>query len=338
LEGVGTLRPGITRNFWTDRHVLVTGATGMIGSWLCHRLLEAGSRVVALVRDADPQSELLRSGTIDCLNVIQGRLEHYADVERAICEAEVDTVFHLGAQTIVGTGLRSPLATLATNVMGTAHVLEASRVHSGFVERVVVASSDKAYGSQETLPYTEETALNGQFPYEVSKSAADLVTQAYHQTYNLPVTIARCGNVYGGGDLNWSRVVPGAIRALWRDEPFVIRSDGLFLRDYIFVDDVVDAYLLLGESVTTGRAAGQAFNFSCGAPMTVIEMYEAVVKAMGAEYREPVILNQAAAEIRDQYLDSSKAQTELGWKPRHDVVAGLERTASWYTSLFSGEG
>jgi CDP-glucose 4,6-dehydratase len=316
--------------------VLVTGATGMVGSWMCRRLVDTGARVVALVRDADPQSELLRSRTIERISVVNGCLERYGDVERAVNEGEVDTIFHFGAQTIVGTARRSPLPTLAANVMGTTHVLEAARVHPGLVERVVVASSDKAYGAQAVLPYTEETALTGRDPYEVSKSAGDLVAQAYHTTYGLPVGIARCGNIYGGGDLNWSRIVPGSIRALLSGERLVIRSDGRFLRDYIFVEDVVDAYLALGESITTRGTAGEAFNFSEGTPLSVLEMYRAVAEALGVEAVEPVILNQADGEIRDQYLDSGKARERLDWKPRYGLREGLARTVEWYAALLRG--
>lgn len=326
------------QNFWSAKSVLVTGATGMVGSWMCRRLVDAGARVVALVRDADPQSELLRSGTIKRISVVNGCLEHYADVERAVNEGEVDTIFHFGAQTIVGTARRSPLPTLATNIMGTAHVLEAARVHRSLVERVVVASSDKAYGSQDALPYTESTSLTGRDPYEVSKSAGDLVAQAYHATYGLPVAIARCGNIYGGGDLNWSRIVPGSIRALLVGEPLLIRSDGQFLRDYIFVEDVVDAYLALGEAITAAGVSGEAFNFSNESPMTVLEMYEAVVKAVGVGYIEPVILNQASGEIRDQYLDSTKARQLLDWAPRHCLEDSLRLTVDWYASLLGADG
>lgn len=337
MEGVGAVNDAIEQpSFWTGRRVLVTGATGMVGSWLCRRLVDVGAQVAALIRDADPQSDLLRSGTISRLSVINGCLERYGDVERAVNEAEVDTIFHLGAQTIVGTARRSPLPTLAANVMGTSHVLEAARVHASLVERVVVASSDKAYGAQQVLPYTEDTNLTGRDPYEVSKSAGDLIAQAYHATYELPVGIARCGNIYGGGDLNWSRIVPGSIRALWSGDRLLIRSDGRFLRDYIFVEDVVDAYLALGESITTRGTAGEAFNFSEGTPLSVLAMYAAVVKAMGVDYVEPQILNQAGGEIRDQYLDSTKAQELLDWKPRYGLQEGLVRTVDWYAALLRG--
>jgi CDP-glucose 4,6-dehydratase len=320
---------------WSRHTVLVTGATGMIGSSLCRRLVDAGSRVVALVRDTDPASELVRSGTITRLTVVDGSLESYDDVERAVLDSEVDTIFHLGAQTIVGTALRAPLPTLTVNVLGTTHVLEVARRHPDLVRQTVVASSDKAYGSQERLPYTEDTPLEGRHPYEVSKSAADLISQGYHATYGVPVAIARCGNVYGRGDLNWSRIVPGSIRSLLGKEPLVIRSDGTYLRDYIFVDDVVDAYLLLAEAVGSGKAAGQAFNFSTGQPLTVLEMYDAVVEAMGVERIEPIVANTAQGEIRDQYLDSTKAREQLDWKPRFQLADALRRTVDWYRAFFN---
>ena len=319
--------------FWAGRRVFVTGATGMVGSWLCRRLVDAGAYVVALVRDADPHSELLRSGVINRLSVVSGRLEDYPTVARAINEHEVESVFHLGAQTIVGTAARAPLATLEANVMGTANVLEAARVHRDLVRRVVVASSDKAYGSQPNLPYTEDTPLTGRHPYEVSKSAADIITQSYFATYGLPVAVARCGNIFGGGDLNWSRIVPGSVRAVLRNEPLVIRSDGTFLRDYIFVDDVVDAYLLLGEALDDPELAGIALNFSMEQPMTVLAMFAAVCRAARRPALEPVVLGGAHDEIRDQYLDSSLARKVLGWEARHTLDAGLERTVGWYEAL-----
>lgn len=320
-------------DFWSGRHVFVTGATGMVGSWLCRRLVDAGAHVVALVLDVDPRSELIRSGVINRVTVVSGRIEDLSTVSRAVNEHEVDAIFHLAAQTIVGTGFRAPLATLEANVLGTCNVLEAARVHADVVRRVVVASSDKAYGQQPVLPYTEDTPLAGRSPYEVSKSAADLIAQSYYATYATPVAIARCGNIYGGGDLNWSRIVPGSIRSLVRDEPLVIRSDGMFLRDYIFVDDVVDAYLLLGEALDGPEAAGLALNFSMEQPMTVLAMYDAVCRAMGRSRVEPVILGGAHDEIRDQYLDSSLARKVLGWEARHGLDDGLERTVRWYGAI-----
>jgi CDP-glucose 4,6-dehydratase len=312
---------------------LVTGATGMVGSWLTRKLVDDGAYVVALIRDADPQSELLRSGTVNRVSVVNGRLEDYDSVERAVNEHDVDTVFHLGAQTIVGTAHRSPMQTLAANVQGTWNVLEAARVHPDLVKRVVVASSDKAYGEQPNLPYLEDMPLTGRAPYEVSKSCTDLVTQSYAMTYGVPAAIARCGNIYGGGDLNWSRIVPGTIRSVIRGEQPIIRSDGTFLRDYLYVDDVVDAYLVLADGLEDGTVApGEAFNFSDESPLSVMDIYGAVCDAMG-EQVEPKVLNQAVGEIKDQYLSAAKAREQLGWKARFDLPTGLARTVEWYRAL-----
>jgi CDP-glucose 4,6-dehydratase len=316
--------------------VLVTGATGMVGSWLTRRLVDEGAVVVALVVDDDPQSDLKRSGTIDRVAVVSGALEHYDTVERAVNGHDVDTVVHLGAQTIVGTAHRSPRATFETNVAGTWNVLEACRVHHELVRRVVVASSDKAYGEHTELPYTEGMRLDARYPYEVSKACADLVAQSYAHTYGTPVAIARCGNIYGPGDLNWSRIVPGTIRSLLRGEQPIIRSDGSFLRDYLHVDDVVDGLLLLADGTSTDGVAGEAFNFSDESPRTVMEMYTAVCKAVGAGEVEPEVLDVALGEIKDQYLDAAKAHEVLGWHAQVALDDGLARTVAWYRDLLSG--
>ncbi|HEX2864022.1 MAG TPA: NAD-dependent epimerase/dehydratase family protein, partial [Deinococcales bacterium] len=242
--------------------VLVTGATGLVGSWVARRLMAQGAQVVAFVRDADPQSEFIRSGDIHRTTVVQGALEDYASLERAVNEHEVDTVLHFGAQTIVGTALRSPLPTFEANIRGTYHLLEACRAHADLVRRVVVASSDKAYGTSDVLPYTEAMPLRGRHPYDVSKSCADLLALAYAETYGLPVAVARCGNIYGGGDLNWSRIVPGTIRSALRGERPVLRSDGRGVRDYVYAADIADAYLLLAERAADEGVRGEAFNFS----------------------------------------------------------------------------
>ena len=327
LDFMSTVSP------WADRRVLVTGATGMVGSWLCHRLVEFGAHVVALVRDADPQSELYRSGTVAHLAVVSGRLEDYGTVERAVNDHETDTVFHLGAQTVVGTAFRSPLSTLDANIMGTANVMEAARVHSGLVHAVVIASSDKAYGEQLQLPYVEDMPLNGRAPYEVSKSCTDLVAKSYFHTYGVPVAIARCGNVFGGGDLNWSRIVPGTIRSLIREEQPVILSDGTFLRDYLFVADVVSAYLALAEQLGRRDVAGEAFNFSSERALTVMEMYRAVCLATVGHDVPPKVLSHAPNEIHDQYLDATKARKVLGLEMGCWLEDGLARTVDWYRDL-----
>jgi CDP-glucose 4,6-dehydratase len=315
---------------WTQRKVFVTGATGIVGSWLVKRLLHLGANVVTLVRDWDPQTELVRSGDILKTNVVNGCLEDYATLERAINEHEVDTVFHLGAQPIVSTALRNPLPTFEANIRGSYNLLEACRVHKSLVQRVVVASSDKAYGDGPSLPYTEDMPANGRHPYDVSKSCTDLIALSYAHTYDLPVTVARCGNIYGGGDLNWSRIVPGTIRSVLQGERPIIRSNGLFTRDYIFVEDVVDGYLALAEQTEKADVRGEAFNFSPESKVSVLEITKVIQQLMKREDLAPVILDQVRAEIRDQYLDSTKAKQRLGWKAKHSLAAGLDPTIGWY--------
>jgi CDP-glucose 4,6-dehydratase len=317
-------------NFWAGHRVLVTGATGIVGSWLTQDLLDLGAQVVALVLDPDPQTELYRSGNINRVNVVQGQLEDFHAVQRAVVAHEVDTIFHLGAQAIVSVAHRSPLATFETNVRGTWNVLEAARLHADMVKSVVVASSDKAYGEHDTLPYTEDMALQGHYPYEVSKSCADLIAQSYFHTYRLPVAVARCGNIYGGGDLNWSRIVPGTIRSLLRGESPILRSDGLFIRDYIYVKDVSQAYLCLAEAVSAPEIHGECFNFSPETQVTVLEIVNLIRRIAGCEHIQPTILNAAKGEIRNQYLCSEKATRLLGWKSTYTLEAGLAETIDWY--------
>jgi CDP-glucose 4,6-dehydratase len=331
LEGVGV------SGDWRHRRVLVTGATGIVGSWLVQRLLEEGALVVTLVFDADPQSEVIRSGALDRTHVVNGALEDYASLERAVNRHEVDTVFHLGAQALVGPANRNPLPTFEANIRGTYHLLEVCRVHRDLVRSVVVASSDKAYGTAPELPYREEMPVAGRHPYDVSKSCGDLLASAYAHTYGLPVTVARCGNIFGGGDLNWSRIVPGTIRSLVRDERPIIRSDGTFVRDYIYVQDVVDAYMTLALRASDEGVRGEAFNFSLGAPVTVLEITALIQRLMDREDLEPVILDQAHAEIHDQYLDSTRAKERLGWSSRYSLEEGLRETLEWYIPFLSSD-
>jgi CDP-glucose 4,6-dehydratase len=317
--------------------VLVTGATGIVGSAVCRRLVDEGALVVALVLDADPRSELIRSGTLRRLSVVNGALEDLGAVERAVVVHEVSTVLHLGAQTIVSAARRDPLATFEANVRGTWHVLEAARRHPDLVRRVVVASSDKAYGASDDLPYRESHPLAGRQPYEVSKSCADLISQSYAATYGVPVAVARCGNIYGPGDLNWSRIVPGTIRALLRGEQPVIRSDGSLVRDYLHVDDVVDAYLRLARALDEPGTTGVAYNFSDESPRSVLEVYAATCDAADASGTEPLVLGQASDELQAQYLDASAARTQLGWKPQVGLAEGLRSTVAWYRALLDDD-
>ena len=316
--------------FWKDRRVFVTGATGMIGAWLVKDLLAQGAYVVALVLDADPQSELYRSGDVNRLSMVNGNLEDFSTLERAINAHEADTVFHLGAQAIVGVAHRAPLPTFETNVRGTWNLLEACRLHRDLVERVVIASSDKAYGAQPRLPYTEDMPVAGMHPYEVSKSAADLIARTYYHTYGLPVAIARCGNVFGGGDLNWSRIVPGTIRSFLRGERPVVRSDGSYVRDYFYVKDASRAYLRLGERLGDPQVVGEAFNFSNESPMSVLDLVAVIQKLMDASHLEPDVRDVAEGEIHSQYLSAARAREQLGWAPEFDLEAGLRETIAWY--------
>ena len=316
--------------FWRGRRVFVTGATGIVGSWLVKELLSNNSYVVALIRDADPQSELYRSGDIQRVSVINGCLEEFSELERAINTHDIDTVFHLAAQPLVGVAYRYPLQTFESNIRGSYNLLEACRVHEHFVKRIVIASSDKAYGTQKQLPYTEDLSLQGEYPYDVSKSCTDLISQCYYYTYGMPVAIARCGNIYGGGDLNWSRIVPETIRACLRTEAPVIRSDGKYTRDYMYVKDVISGYLRLAECMEDPNIKGQAFNFSPERASTVLEIVEVIQRLMGCENIRPRILNTAKAEIYSQYLSSEKAHQLLNWHPQYTLEQGLLETIGWY--------
>ncbi len=322
-------------NFWKGKRVFITGATGLVGSWLTKALVEKQAYVAVLLRDHDPQSELFRSGVIQKTTAVQGSLEDYQSLERAINDHEIDTVFHLGAQTIVGAAHRQPLATFEANIRGTYHLLEACRKQPTLVQRIIIASSDKAYGSSDILPYTEEMPLNGRHPYDVSKSCADLLALTYFNTYHLPLIIARCGNIYGGGDLNWSRLIPGTIRSFLNQEAPVIRSDGNFTRDYVYVEDAVNAYLLLAEHSDKSNIQGEAFNFGPAQPYSVLQIVEAIQKLMGAFDIHPQICNQAKGEIKHQSLNSDKAREKLSWSPQFSLEQGLLSTIQWYENYFS---
>jgi CDP-glucose 4,6-dehydratase len=322
-------------SIWQGRRVLVTGATGLVGSWLVPVLLERGCDVVALVRDADPQAELLRSGVLARISVVNGVVEDLATIERALNIHQIDTVFHLAAQTQVRCAYRDPYENFESNVRGTYTVLEACRRRRDLVERVVVASSDKAYGEAEQLPYTENTRLDAKFPYDTSKMCGDLIARSYFETYGLPVTIARCGNIFGGGDLNWDRIVPGTIRSLLKGERPLIRSDGTLIRDYVYVGDIALAYLDLAEQVNRDEVKGQAFNFSADRPLSVLELVEAIGTAMGTRL-EPIIQGVHVAEIRNQYLSSDRAHRVLGWQARYSLTEALAETVAWYRAFLGG--
>lgn len=322
--------------FWQDRPVLVTGATGLLGGSLVRRLLKAGADVVCLVRDWVPQSELVRGGALDKVKVVRGDVRDQSTLERALGEYEIDTVIHLAAQTIVGIANRNPVSTFETNIAGTWSLLEASR-RSPLVRQIVVASSDKAYGEHEQLPYNEDAPLLGRHPYDVSKSCADLIAQSYAATYDLPVAVTRCGNLYGGGDLNWNRIVPGTIRSVIRNQRPVIRSDGKFLRDYFHAEDAAAANMLLAEKLATDASLkGHAFNFSNETQVTVLELVDRILKLMDSNLA-PDVRNEAVNEIRHQYLSATKARETLGWRQLFSLDEGLQQTIAWYRE-FLGAG
>jgi CDP-glucose 4,6-dehydratase len=320
-------------DFWLDRPTLVTGGTGLVGGWLVKRLIEARADVVCLVRDWIPQSELLRTRLVERVKVVRGDVRDQELLERILGEFEVDTVLHLAAQTTVPVANRNPGSTLDTNIRGTWTLLEACR-RSPAVHQIVLASSDKAYGAHTELPYAEDAALRGRHPYDVSKSCGDLIAQAYAATYGTPVAVTRCGNFFGGGDLNWNRIVPGTIRSVLRNQRPIIRSDGRFVRDYFYVEDGAGAYMLLAERLAQDRKlAGEAFNFSNEEGATVLDLVGRILGAMDSSL-EPEVRNEASNEIRDQRLSARKAREILRWQPLFSLEEGLRRTIAWYRDFF----
>jgi CDP-glucose 4,6-dehydratase len=314
---------------WHDRPVFVTGATGLLGGWLVKRLVEEGASVVALVRDWVPKSTLLSSDLLNKITIVRGDVRDQVVLERALGEYEIDTVFHLAAQTIVGVANRNPVSTLDTNVRGTWGLLEAAR-RSPLTKAVIIASSDKAYGDHEKLPYSENAALQGEHPYDVSKSCADLISKMYAVTFGVPVAVTRCGNFYGGGDLNWNRLIPGTIRSALKNERPVIRSDGTLIRDYFYVEDGAAAYMQLAEALhSRPELRGEAFNFSNELQLDVLTLTQKILDRMKSSL-EPDVRAEARNEIQHQWLSAAKARKVLGWSPQFTLDEGLDRTIAWY--------
>ena len=319
--------------FWIDKTVFVTGATGLLGSALVKELIDRDASIVALVRDWIPEAELLQSNLLSKIKVIRGDLADRDLLERIVGEYEIETIFHLAAQTIVGIANRNPVSTFESNIRGTWNLLEACR-RSPSVKQVIVASSDKAYGINENLPYSEDSPLKGTHPYDVSKSCADLIAQSYYTTFGLPVCVTRCGNLFGGGDLNWNRLIPGTIRSALRGESPIIRSDGSYIRDYFYVVDGALAYLHLAEIMAEKtEIIGEAFNFSNEIQITVLELTNKILEQIGIENLKPTILNEARHEIPHQYLNAEKARRLLEWKPTFTLDEGLRKTIGWYRNF-----
>lgn len=328
MEDLGRL------NFWRGRRVFVTGGTGVVGLNLVNRLTGLDAEVVALVRDTVPRAKVLGPWLDGAgkVSLVHGGLEDFDCVERTLAEYEVQTVFHLGAQTIVNVGNRSPVTTFKANIEGTWNLLEAARILNSYkadITSICVASSDKAYGTSPVLPYTEDMPLKGEHPYDVSKSCTDLIAQSYATSYQLPVGVARMGNIYGPGDLNFNRIVPGTIRSLIEKRRPVIRSDGTPVREYFYVSDAVDAYLTLAESLEKKRCYGEAFNFSSGERVDVLTLVKRIIAAFGQDV-SPIVQNESKNEILNQYLSIEKAQKLLGWKPGYGLDEGLRLTIPWY--------
>jgi CDP-glucose 4,6-dehydratase len=320
--------------FWLDRPTFVTGATGLVGGWLVRRLVDAGADVVCLVRDWVPQSEVTRTSLIERVKIVRGDIRDQATLERALGEFEIDTVINLAAQTIVTIANRNPVSTWETNVHGTWALLEACR-RTPTIRQIVMASSDKAYGESDQLPYDEETPLRGRHPYDASKSCSDIISQTYAKSYGLPVVVTRCGNFYGGGDLNWNRIVPGTIRSILRGQRPIIRSDGQFVRDYFYVEDGAAAYMLLAQRLhEQADLAGQAFNFSNETQTTVIDIAKTILSLMDSSLVLD-IRNEASNEIRHQYLSAARARRDLQWQPLFTLDQGLAKTIAWYRDFLA---
>lgn len=313
--------------FWKDKKILVTGAGGFKGSHLVEKLSESKATIISLVRDFDPRSYFETKKLGDKSIVVIGDLKDYVRMADIISKYEITSIFHLGAQPIVTSALRNPIETLESNIMGTVNLLEAARVY-GKLEEVLVVTSDKAYGPSKKLPYNETERLEGKAPYDVSKSCADLIAQMYSKVYGMPVTIGRCANVFGPGDLNMTRIIPMIMEAAIKEIPLKIRSDGKMIREYIYTKDAIDAYISLAENIEKTR--GEAFNVAGKNIMNVLEVVERTSDAIGKKV-ETVILNQARAEIPEQYLDANKIKNILGWEARTSFDDAMKDTYEWYT-------
>jgi len=314
--------------FWKNKNVLITGYEGFLGSNLTKALLDLRANIYGLDILTHRKRTILSKNDFHNISIIKGSVEDFSLVAKIIKRNKIEIIFHLAAKSLVGQGLQRPLRTFSTNIKGTWNILEASRQNNS-VKAIVIASSDKAYGSHKNLPYREDAPLKGIHPYDVSKSCADLISYAYYHTYNLPVAVTRCGNIYGPGDFNFSRIIPDAIRCALSGNTLLIRSNGRFIRDYIFVGDIVNGYILLAEKLQKLNLGGEAFNFSDENPISVIELVKRIYKIVGKE-KNYKILNQARFEIKRQYLASSKARRVLSWKPKIALSVGLRKTVAWY--------
>lgn len=327
-----------SKNYFKNKKIFVTGASGFIGSHLVKSLLKQQAEIICLVRDFVPNSMFFTKELDKKVIIVKADLEDYFSIERTINEYQPESIIHLGAQTIVGTANCSPIGTFNSNIKGTWNLLEAARVHDKFIKSIVIASSDKAYGEQEKLPYTEESPLNATNPYDASKACTDILARSYAVTYSIPLSISRCGNFFGGGDLNFSRLVPGTIKSAIFNESPVLRSDGLYIRDYIYVLDAVNAYEVLAKQTEEKKFKGEAFNFSNEVQLTALDFTNKILEKMNKKNLKPIIKNQASGEIKAQHLSAKKARETLGWKSEWGIDKALDETIKWYKEYFSKRG
>lgn len=316
------------KNFWENKNVFITGADGFIASWISKRLIKYGSSVFVVIRSPEKKNGLDLQNIRNDVKIIKGDILNFELMKKILKDNEIDTCFHLAAQAIVGDAAKSPMSAFETNIRGTWHILEAARIIPT-VERIVVASSDKAYGDQKDLPYTEDYPLLGIYPYDASKVCADVISRSYAKTYGLPVGVTRLANIYGGGDLHMNRIVPGTICSVLKGETPIIRSDGTLERDYMYIEDAVNAYLTLAENLNKKEVRGEAFNFGTGKPTSVLELFNKIIKLCGSNVK-PKILNEVKVEIRKQYLSSEKAKRLLNWNVIFSLDDGLKLTIKWY--------
>ncbi len=318
------------QEFWKDKRVLITGSAGFLGCWLSNTLADAGAKVTGLDIKIKQDSNFHKFNLKNKISQLHLDITNYNLLKETLSQLEPEIVFHLAAQPLVTEANKNPLPTFENNIKGTWNVLESAR--NSNIDGIIVASSDKAYGIPEKLPYDENHKLHGVYPYDVSKSVKDLISQAYYKTFDLPVGITRCGNFFGGGDLYFDRIVPGTIKSLIFNESPIIRSDGKFIRDYIYIKDVVDAYTTLAENID--RVKGHAFNFSTEIPLDVLTIVNKIAFLMNSNI-QPTILNQVKTEIREQHLTSKKAREMLGWQAKYDLDLALKETIDWYKEHFN---
>ena len=319
-------------NFWEGKKVFITGCNGFIGSWLTYELFKQGADITGLIRDQIIRTNLHLLQLEKKINIVHGDVIDFNCLRRCFAEYDIDTVFHLAAQPIVTVALKDPIGTFKANIEGTWNILEVSRQIN--VQRLIIASSDKAYGTHKELPYDETFPLNGQFPYDVSKTCSDLIAQTYFNTYELPVCITRNANIYGGGDLNFNRIIPETIKSILSGKDPVIRSNGEFIREFFYVKDAVKSYLLVAENLHRKNIMGRAFNFGSTEKIKIIDLVNKIIKLSGNRNIKPIILDEVKKEITDQYLSCKLAESVFKWKPDYMLEEGLKETYNWYKEYF----